>query len=491
MSGEGARDTVALTPQENAGEPVYQSLVPGQVLAGKYRVERVLGKGGMGVVVAAEHMDLNERVALKLMLPDALESDEAMARFLREARAAVKIKGEHVARVLDVGKLETGEPYIVMECLEGTDLGALLDKKGPLPIKEAVEYLLQACEALAEAHALGIIHRDLKPANLFLARRPDGSALVKILDFGISKIMPRRTSQDPVDVSITNTRQILGTPLYMAPEQLDSSRNADMTSDIWSLGAILYELLTGAVPFDGKTLQELRTRIRTEPAPALRSHRQEAPRVLEAIVQRCLEKDPAKRFPNVAELATALSAFAPARARVSVQRIHRMIDNAGLGSTTPQDLAAPESARASERPGESFARTRPLVPRWSDTVKVVLLVLVFGMVVGGLVLLLRPSSKSEAPEALNPAPPIESSNPEIPRGSGNRWPLPPATTAQPSSAPPISEQDASVPSASPPVSAAPAGSKPRPKAPATAAPRPSSTASPAPAPSDPLDFQIH
>jgi serine/threonine-protein kinase len=474
MSGEGARDTVALTPQENAGEPVYQSLMPGQVLAGKYRVERVLGKGGMGVVMAAEHMDLNERVALKLMLPDALESDEATARFLREARAAVKIKGEHVARVLDVGKLETGEPYIVMEYLEGTDLGALLDKKGPLPIKQAVEYLLQACEALAEAHALGIIHRDLKPANLFLARRPDGSALVKILDFGISKIMPRRSSQDPVDVSITNTRQILGTPLYMAPEQLDSSKNADMTSDIWSLGAILFELLTGAVPFDGKTLQELRKRIRTEPAPALRSHRQEAPRELEAIVQRCLEKDPAKRFPNVAELATALAAFAPAWARVSVQRIHRMIDNAGLGSTTPQDLAAPESARASERLGESFARTWSR-PRWSDMAKLALLVLVFGMVVGGLVLLLRPSSKPEAPEP----------------GSTATLPLPPGSTAPSVSAPPVPEKGATAPTASAPVSAAPSSSKARPKAPATAAPRPSSTASPAPAPSDPLDYQIH
>jgi len=472
MSGEGARDTVALTPQENAGAPIYQSLLPGQVLAGKYRALRVLGKGGMGVVVAAEHIDLHERVALKLMLPDALESDEAMARFLREARAAVKIKGEHVARVLDVGRLETGEPYIVMEYLEGTDLGALLDKSGPLPIKEAVEYLLQACEALAEAHALGIIHRDLKPANLFLARRPDGSALVKVLDFGISKILPRRTSQDPMDVSITNTRQILGTPLYMPPEQLDSSRNTDMTSDIWSLGAILFELLTGAVPFDGKTLQELRHRIRTEPAPALRSHRQEAPRELEAVVQRCLEKDPEKRFPNVAELATALSDFAPARARVSVKRIQRMIDNAGLGSTTPQDLAAHESAKASERAAGGFARTWSM-PRWSGSAALLL----FLITLGSLTFFLWPSPADKKVSTGQGASPTPRPPPE---------PLLSVTAAPSVSAPPIPQQDASAPSASTPASAAP-GSKPRPKAPATAAPRPPPTASPAPAPTDPLD----
>lgn len=489
MSGEGGRDTVALTPQEHVGEPIHERLLPGQLLAGKYRALRVLGKGGMGIVVAAEHIDLNERVALKLMLPDALESDEAMARFLREARAAVKIKGEHVARVLDVGKLETGEPYIVMEYLEGTDLGALIDKKGPLPIKEAADFLLQACEALAEAHALGIIHRDLKPANLFLARRPDGSALVKVLDFGISKIIPRRSSQEPVDVSITNTRQILGTPLYMAPEQLDSSRNADMTSDIWSLGAILFELLTGAVPFDGKTLQELRRRIRAEPAPALRSHRQDAPREIEEVVQRCLEKDPAKRYPNVAELATALSAFAPSAARVSVKRIHRMIDNAGLGSTTPQDLAAPESVEGSERPAGSFVRTLSRIPRWSDRLARVLLVIALGIAVVALSLLLRPSAK---PETLSSPTPTERGPALNERGGPQvTSPLPPAAAAPSGSALPVLEQDASAPFASAPIVAPPTGGKLRPKAPATAAPRPTSTASTAPTPTDPFDYPIH
>jgi serine/threonine-protein kinase len=323
-------------------------------------------------------------------------------------------------------------------------------------------------------HALGIIHRDLKPANLFLARRPDGSALVNVLDFGISKILPRRSSQDPVDVSITNTRQILGTPLYMPPEQLDSSRNTDMTSDIWSLGAILFELLTGAVPFDGKTLQELRHRIRTAPAPSLRPHRQDVPRELEAVVQRCLEKDPEKRFPNVAELATALSDFAPARARVSVKRIQRMIDDAGLGSTTPQDLAAPESAQASERPAGGFARTWSM-PRWLG-LEALLLVLI---ALGSLTFFLWPSPVDKKVSTGQGASPTSKPPPE------------PSVTAAPSvSAPPIPQQDASAPSASAPASAAPS-SKPRLKAPATAAPRPPPTASPAPAPTNPLDYPIH
>ncbi|HZF50802.1 MAG TPA: protein kinase [Polyangiaceae bacterium] len=468
MSGEGARDTVALAPQGHTGEAVYQSLVPGQVLAGKYRIERALGKGGMGVVVAAEHIDLHERVALKLMRPGALESDEATARFLREARAAVKIKSEHVARVLDVGKLETGEPYIVMEYLEGTDLGALLDKNGPLPIKQAVEYLLQACEALAEAHGLGIIHRDLKPANLFLARRPDGSALVKLLDFGISKILPRRSSQDPVDLSATNTKQILGTPLYMPPEQLDSSRNADMTSDIWSLGAILFELLTGAVPFDADTLPELRRRIRTEPAPALRQRRKDAPRGLEMIVQRCLEKDPTKRYPNVAELAAALSDYAPARARVAVQRIHRMIENAGLGDTTPQEPSSIDPTPTTGWLGESRSWSR--IPRWSNAAGLVTVVLVFGITIASLVFLLRPSRKPAILESLLA---VESAAPSaLPTETPPPGPLPPTALSAAGSAPRPPEEGIA-PSASARASAPYPGAAPRSPSKPRATPEPS------------------
>src|SRR6185295_3411573 len=160
----------------------------GQILAGKFRIERVLGQGGMGIVVAATHLQLDERVALKFLLPEALSNPEAVERFTREARAAVKIKSEHVARVSDVGMLETGAPYMVMEYLEGEDLGHWVSQRGALPTTQAVEFVLQAAEAIAEAHALGIVHRDIKPANLFCVRRADGLLSVKVLDFGISKL---------------------------------------------------------------------------------------------------------------------------------------------------------------------------------------------------------------------------------------------------------------------------------------------------------------
>src|SRR3954463_12881127 len=198
------------------------SVRAGDILAGKYRIDRVLGVGGMGVVVAAHHMQLDERVAVKFLLPRALKNPEAVTRFIREARAAVKIKSEHVARVTDVGRLENGAPYIVMEYLEGLDLGAWLQQRGPLPVSQAVEFLLQACEAIAEAHALGIVHRDLKPANLFVIRRPDGGLSVKVLDFGIAKRIGAARG-----ANITSTAAVMGSPLYMSPEQLNSSKDAD------------------------------------------------------------------------------------------------------------------------------------------------------------------------------------------------------------------------------------------------------------------------
>src|SRR3954470_13666053 len=208
----------------------------GEILAGKYRVERVLGVGGMGVVVAATHLQLDERVAIKFLVPDALSSDEAVARFAREARAAVKIKSEHVARVIDVGTLDNGAPYMVMEYLEGGDLSRVLQAQGPLPVEDAVEYVLQACEAIAHAHVLGIVHRDLKPANLFLTKRNDGSQSVKVLDFGISKVLSGNSGASSSDAAMTRTRAVMGSPLYMSPEQMTSTRDVDGRTDIWALG---------------------------------------------------------------------------------------------------------------------------------------------------------------------------------------------------------------------------------------------------------------
>jgi serine/threonine protein kinase len=204
---------------------------PGEILAGKYQVERVLGVGGMGVVVAAHHIQLDEKVALKFLLPDALKNTEALARFEREARAAVKIKSEHIARVIDVGKLDSGSPYMVMEYLEGGDLSGMLSKTGKLPVEQAVDFVLQASEAIAEAHALGIVHRDLKPANLFCIRRRDGQLAIKVLDFGISKVT--KTGSMPDSMSMTKTTAVIGSPVYMSPEQMQSSKGVDLRTDVW------------------------------------------------------------------------------------------------------------------------------------------------------------------------------------------------------------------------------------------------------------------
>ncbi len=380
----GNQDTVAVGANERGGAPVQRDLRVGQLLAGKYRIERILGQGGMGIVMAVEHIELQERMALKLMLPAALGNADAVMRFMREARAAVKIKGDHVARVLDVGRLETGEPYIALEYLEGIDLAQLLDKNGPLSIDQAIDYVLQACEALAEAHALGIIHRDLKPANIFLTRRPDGAELIKVLDFGISKIMPKEDSHQHADFGLTQTKQALGTPLYMSPEQMASARGADMTSDIWSLGVILYELVTGVVPFQGNSFVEVRQRIRADPPPEIRRHRKDAPRGLEIIIQRCLEKDSANRYPNVAELALALEEFGSAHAHLSVERIQRMIENAKLG--TPLSTGT-QSAASKRTTIGAQARAR------AKRLKTVGIVGVGGLILLGLVLASDPPTR--------------------------------------------------------------------------------------------------
>ncbi len=316
----------------------------GEVLAGKYRVERVLGVGGMGVVVAAMHLQLDERVALKFLLPEALQNAEAVERFAREARAAVKIKSEHVARVIDVGTLETGAPYMVMEYLEGEDLSNLLERAGPLSVPDAVDYLLQACEAIAEAHALGIVHRDLKPGNLFLTRRADGVPAVKVLDFGISKATVIGPGSKP-DMSLTRTSTIMGSPLYMSPEQMKSTRNVDSRTDIWALGMILHELLSGRTAFRADTVPELCAKILTEPPAPIRDVRPDAPAAVEAAILRCLEKDPARRFQNVAELGAALVELGTKRARLSAERAHRVLRAAGIVTT---DLLPPSGPVAGD-----------------------------------------------------------------------------------------------------------------------------------------------
>jgi serine/threonine-protein kinase len=309
------------------------------MIAGKYRVERVLGQGGMGVVVVAMHDELDQRVAIKFLLPEAVKDAEWVARFSREAKAAAKIRSEHVVRVFDVGKLPDGAPYMVMEFLEGKDLQSILNDRHHFSIEEAVDFVLQACEALAEAHAAGIVHRDLKPANLFLAHRSDGSPCVKVLDFGISKLA------GPNDVSVTSTQAIVGSPLYMSPEQMKAAKNVDKRSDVWSLGVLLQELVTGSPSFIASTSAELCALVLTASPTPLRVALPTAPAELERIVARCLEKNPDARYPNVGELARDLLPLAPGAA-TSVDRILRLsgVANAPRPSLVGDRVVVPTAA---------------------------------------------------------------------------------------------------------------------------------------------------
>ena len=302
----------------------------GQLVAGKYRIQQMLGRGGMGVVMAALHEQLNQHVALKFLTDDAYQQPEAVARFLREARSAVQIQSEHVARVMDVGTLESGAPYIVMEYLRGLDLKEVSTRRGPLPITEAVDYVLQACDAVAEAHSLGIIHRDLKPSNLFLTERPDGSPMVKVLDFGISKALNGGRGGETSKQQMTASAAIMGSPQYMSPEQIRSSKNVDARADVWALGTILHELVAGCPAYVADTVPGLLAMIVADAPPPLSSVRPDAPLELEAIILRCLEKDRERRFANVAEFARALERFASPEVRPLVRRIARVLgDNGG------------------------------------------------------------------------------------------------------------------------------------------------------------------
>jgi serine/threonine-protein kinase len=323
----------------------------GQILAGKYRVESVLGAGGMGVVVAARRVGFDQDVAIKFLASEALQNGEAVARFQREARAAVKLKSEHVARVLDVGSLESGSPYIVMELLQGVDLGELLDAGSGIAVGDAVDYVMQACEAIAEAHANGIVHRDLKPRNLFLTSRVDGRPLIKVLDFGISKLLEGGT--DGADFTLTSTTDVVGSPSYMSPEQLRSARDIDERTDIWSLGVILYELITGQLPFRADTVPSIVLTIAQEPPPAIRGIRPEVPEGLETAILKCLEKDRTRRYGSVEELATALEPFLAPETTTVAERIASVRKVARNTRRPPS--SAPKSTRVAVSGGTSVS----------------------------------------------------------------------------------------------------------------------------------------
>jgi serine/threonine protein kinase len=335
-------------------QPVHPAQT-GDVIAGKYRIDGILGTGGMGIVFAATHLHLERLVAVKVMRSELTEFPGAVQRLVLEAKLAGRLRSEHVCKVLDVGTLPDGAPYVVMEYLEGADLATLLNQQGALPSQTAVDFMLEACEALAEAHASHIVHRDLKPENLFVAQMLDGTGSIKVLDFGISK---QRGVSMAASRNLTNPTAALGSPNYMPPEQMRSPKDVDPRADIWAIGAILYELLTGRQAFSGETVPEVCAAVMgSQPIPA-HEFRPDLPRRLVHVVERCLQKNPQDRFADVNELATALGPFGSSKAPTSLARIGRVLSGANA-ATVPNASLPPQT------PKSNPATPRSTSPLWS------------------------------------------------------------------------------------------------------------------------------
>jgi eukaryotic-like serine/threonine-protein kinase len=313
---------------------------PGTIVAGKYRIESLLGEGGMGFVVAATHIQLGTQIALKLLREEMAKSQRVVERFLREAQASAQLRSEHVCRVMDVSTLDTGVPFIVMELLYGRDLATVIKQAAPLPVGAIADYILQACQGIAEAHSLGIVHRDLKPGNLFLTQRPDGRPLIKVLDFGIAKA-PGASR----DFSLTQTASVMGSPGYMSPEQLKSSKEVDARADLWSLGVVMYEMVTGRPPFTAESITELALRVTLDPTPPLPPT---VPRGFVDVIDRCLAKDPKNRFRDIAALAAALAPFA-AQGADAARAVGKVLRGTApqLGDPSPTQTVPTTLSRAS------------------------------------------------------------------------------------------------------------------------------------------------
>jgi serine/threonine protein kinase len=473
---------------------------PGDVVAGKYLIVRVIGEGGMGIVYEATHQRLRQRVALKMLLPAMLEYAVVVSRFEREARAAAQLRGRHVARVVDVDLTPGGLPYMVMDFLEGHDLQAEIERRGRLESGPAVDYLLQACAAMIEAHQIGIVHRDLKPSNLFLAEDEALGRVVKVLDFGISKLAA------DADAKLTDVDTVMGTALYMSPEQLRASHAVDARADIWALGVILYESVTGRVPFLGPP-QQVAAQIVSEEIPDVRLLCPELPPELATVIHHALQRDPGMRHQDVRQLASALAPFAPlgsvgrnfadnlggagSSPRISVPRVS--VPDSSPAIRTPATGGGPGENRtvlhargvAEERLRIADGASRPdgwLEPPPSKSRAILLgLFLAFAItllsITGVLVFVQRPSRDVRAPAASTPG--VSTSAPL----SGSP-PPPPATppVAEPPSVPVTS---AAAPASPTPAIASPGGGSAKPVKPTSVPkPRASSSAKPAPAGED-------
>lgn len=377
--------------------PPSSLVQPGALVAGKYRVESVLAVGGMGVVAAARNEALDQPVVLKLLRQDIAASAEATARFLQEARLSAKLQGEHIVRVFDVGTTEAGIPYMVMERLHGNDLQYLLDAAGPLPIRDAVDHVLQALEAIAEAHAAGVVHRDLKPANLFLADRPDGSRRIKVLDFGISK--PHGVDARSEGPPLTAVEQVVGSPGFMSPEQMMRPRDVDARTDVWSIGVVLHTLVTGEPPFRGETVAGVMASILYGTPPRLREKRPDAPAALQRVVDGCLERDQAARIGDVAQLAKLLAPLGSSWAKLSVERIEKALGAASPAGRTLLRNVVPSGAD----PVAEIARAASAMRYRNKRILLVAVAVIVACVGAALGILLVTGGDEGAPGAAAPS----------------------------------------------------------------------------------------
>ena len=338
--------------------PALPSSLLGETLAGKYLVEGVLGDGGMGTVVVARHLELETQVAIKLLRDELAGNELVVARFLREGKIAARIRSsEHIVKVRDIGRLESGVPFMVMELLQGEDLETRLDREQRLPCALAVDLALQACDALAAAHEAGIVHRDIKPGNIFLTNRRSGQPSVKVLDFGISKI-----EGDLAETGHrTSAQDIFGSPFYMSPEQLLSSAEVDSRADIWSLGVVLYEMLVGTLPFEADVLAKLHVAVLQGNPIDIRTHGVDIPDDLARVVHGCLRRGRDERFQNIRDLAEALGPFASPLGLETLEGLRNQEPQSpasisaewaaytGGRSLTPPKVQAIPAARVSQR----------------------------------------------------------------------------------------------------------------------------------------------
>ncbi|MFO0738738.1 MAG: serine/threonine-protein kinase [Labilithrix sp.] len=470
-----------------SGDSEEYPVAIGDVIAGRFRIDRYIGIGAMGLVVEARHLELDDRVAMKFLRKAAKNQPDAVGRFAREARAAARLKSEHVATVIDVGEAADGTPYIVMEYLHGANLDDLLERQGPMPIDRSVELTIQMCEALAEAHSFGIVHRDIKPANIFLAQRSAGTSIAKLLDFGISKAALTGEYTD-IKLDAQKTSVIMGTPYYMSPEQVRSTRDVDARADIWSLGVVLFELITGQQVWRAEELGQLVPEIIASSPRRISEAMPSIDPAFDAVLSRALEPEVTRRFQTAAEFAEALLPFAPPAARVNVDRAKSYHQQPGSERSIP---LLRQSTRDLGEAGRSSSNVP--VPDTSRRTTIAVGAIAAFAVVGMIVLVVpRLLRGSAAPTpAVSATPEIVSPTTTTTTATGTT-PAPPTTGASPAdpsasatatgAAPP--RWGTARPAWNPRAVAAPAGPSKAVTSPASAptpAPAPAPTPPPAPA----------